>query len=57
MGYKLESDKKQYVTTIRLTEREYKTMKRIAMKLKVSHADFIRHAIRQEGERAVKELF
>jgi len=57
MAYKLKSQGKFHVITVRICDEDYKTVKKITNKLKVSQADFFRHAITEESQKAIKELF
>jgi len=57
MAYKIETKEKTRAFYVRVTESEYEKLQKVLKKMKVSQADFTRHALTKELNVAVSQLF
>jgi len=57
MAYTVKAKEKTRAYYVRVTESEYEKLQKVIKKLKISQADFTRHALTKELNLAVSELF
>lgn len=57
MAYTVKTKEKTRAYYVRVTESEYEKMQKILKRLKISQADFTRHALIKELNLAMSELF
>lgn len=57
MAYTVKTKEKTRAYYVRVTESEYEKMQKVLKKLKISQADFTRHALTKELNLAMSELF